>query len=259
MPTLRFLALLTHANLRASLELRASFSMQVAFMALNNLVYLAVWLVFFRRFQDLHGFGMQDMALTYGIVAAGFGLALALCGGLRDLANRVAEGDLDAYLGQPKPVLLQALCSRTVASGWGDLASGLLMIAWSGRVPLVHTPFVVLAVLLSGSVFVSAGVFFSSAAFWLGPVDSLSRSLWEFLITFSVYPEPIFGGGIRVLLYTLLPAAIAGYLPAQLVRSPTWLHCASAIFGAAAVGAAALASFGRGLRRYESGNLVGAR
>lgn len=259
MKTLSFLVLLTDTNLRASLELRAAFLLQAAFMALNNLIYLMVWLVFFDRFHDLRGFGLPDMSLTYGIVASGFGLSVALAGGLRDLAKRVAEGDLDTYLGQPKPVLLQALCSRTVASGWGDLLSGLLMIVWSGRVPIERAPFVVLAILLSSSVFVSAGVWFSSAAFWLGPVDSLSRTLWEFLITFSVYPEPIFGGGVRLLLYTVLPAAIAGYLPAQLVRSPTWPHCASAIAGAFAVGAVAFASFDRGLRRYESGNLVGAR
>lgn len=258
MRTLQFLLLLTRTNLRASLELRAAFLLQAGFMAANNLIYLGVWWVFFHRFHDLRGFGMQDMALTYGVVAGGFGLSVALAGGLRDLARRIVEGDLDTYLTQPKPVLLQALCSRTAASGWGDLLSGVLMIAGSGRVPLAHAPYAALAMLLSACVFVSAGVAFSSAAFWLGPVDSLARSLWEFMITFSVYPEPLFGGSMRLVLYTVLPAAFSGFLPSRFAHEPTLVSGATAIGGALLTLGCALFVFDRGLRRYESGNLVGA-
>ena len=112
MKTFRFLCLLTQTNLRASLALRTAFLMQAAFMALNNFVYFTVWLVFFRRFHDLGGFRLADMWLGYGVVAAGFGLAVALAGGLRELSKLVIEGGLDGYLTQPKPVLVQALCCQ---------------------------------------------------------------------------------------------------------------------------------------------------
>jgi ABC-2 type transport system permease protein len=259
MNTWRFLTLLTQTNLRAALSLRAPTLLQAAFMCLNNLIYFAVWVIFFRRFHDLGGFGMHDMQLTYGIVAAGFGIAVGLCGGLRDLSKMVVEGALDGYLAQPKPVLAQALCSRTLASGWGDLVSGLIMVATSGQVSLLHTPYLLLAILLSASVFVASGVIYHSAAFWLGPVDSLARSLWEFLVTFSIYPETLFGGGVRLLLYTLIPAAFAGFLPAQLAHRPSWTTAAVASGGALCVVASALVIFARGLRRYESGNQIGAR
>jgi ABC-2 type transport system permease protein len=259
MSTLRFFGLLLRTNLRASLALRRAFLLQAGFMALNNLVYFSVWIVFFRRFHDLGGFGVTDMELTYGIVACGFGLAVALAGGLRELSRLVVEGGLDGYLTQPKPALVQALCSRTLASGWGDLVSGLGMVALSRQVSWLHVPYLLLAIALSATVFVAAGVIFHSAAFWLGPIDSLARMLWEFLITFSIYPEPIFGGGIRVLLYTLMPAAFCGFLPARLAHQPTLLNLASALGGAACVACAALFTFERGLRRYESGNQIGLR
>ncbi len=259
MSSLRFLGLLLHTNLRASLALRGAFLLQVGFMALNNLIYFSVWLLFFRRFHDLGGYGIADMELTYGVVACGFGLAVALAGGLRDLSRLIVDGALDGYLTQPKPVLAQALCSRTLASGWGDLASGLGMVALSHQVSVAHVPYLLLAIVLSGSVFVAAAVVFHSVAFWLGPIDSLARMLWEFLITFSIYPEPIFGGGLRLLLFTLLPAAFSGFLPARLAHRPTSLHVASAVGGAACVVCVALLTFARGLRRYESGNQIGAR
>jgi ABC-2 type transport system permease protein len=133
------------------------------------------------------------------------------------------------------------------------------MIAASRQVTVLHTPFLVLAVLLSCCVFIAAGVIFHSAAFWLGPVDSLARTMWEFLVMFSVYPETIFQGPIRVLLFTAIPAAFAGFMPARLAHDPTLANIAGALCGAAGVSCVALVVFARGLRRYESGNQIGAR
>jgi len=36
--------------------------------------------------------------------------------------------------------------------------------------------------------------------------------LWELLITFSLYPEPLFGGALRLALFAVLPAAFVGYI-----------------------------------------------
>jgi ABC-2 type transport system permease protein len=116
-----------------------------------------------------------------------------------------------------------------------------------------------MAVVLSGSVFMAAGVIFHSTAFWMGPVDSLARTMWEFLIIFSVYPETIFGGPIRLLLFTLMPAAFSGFMPARLAHEPSLGNLAAALGGAACVVCSALLIFARRLRRYESGNQIGAR
>ena len=259
MKSWRFFGELVRINLRASLALRGAFLLQAAFMALNNLVYFTVWTIFFRRFHDLNGFTLSDMQLAYGIVAAGFGIAAALAGGLRDLSRMIVEGSLDTYLTQPKSALARALCSRTQASGWGDVVSGLAVVAWSSQVGWAKVPWLVVAVSASAVVFVSAGVVFHSAAFWLGQVESLARQLWEFMITFALYPEPIFGGGVRLLLYTLIPSAFAGFLPARLVHAPSLAHLSVTVGGAGVIAVVALCMFQRGLRRYESGNQVGAR
>lgn len=259
MKNLGFLGALLSVNLRASLALRGAFLLQAAFMALNNLVYFAVWAFFFRRFHDLNGYTLSDMQLAYGIVATGFGIAATLAGGLRDLSRMILEGSLDTYLTQPKPALARALCSRTQASGWGDVVSGIGVVIWSGQVGATKWPWLVIAVGASAVVFVAAGVAFHAIAFWLGQVESLARQLWEFMITFALYPEPIFGGGVRLLLYTLIPSAFAGFMPARLVHAPSLANLAGTVLGAAAVSMIALTLFQRGLRRYESGNQMGAR
>ena len=54
----------------------------------------------------------------------------------------------------------------------------------------------------------ACGIVFFSLAFWLGRVDGLARQLWDLLVTFSLYPEPLFGGALRLALFTVLPAGL---------------------------------------------------
>jgi hypothetical protein len=41
-------------------------------------------------------------------------------------------------------------------------------------------------------------------------VDTLAGHLWELVVMFSCYPEPLFGGVLRLLLFTVLPAGFIG-------------------------------------------------
>jgi ABC-2 type transport system permease protein len=141
-----------------------------------------------------------------------------------------------------------------MASGWGDMLSGAAFIATSGLVSWRSWPVAMVAVAASTLVFVATAVILHSFCFWLGRLGQLARQAWEFLITFSLYPRPLFGGVLKVLLFTLLPAAFVGWLPCELLRDFRWSTLAAVAGGA--VGYTVLASwiFALGLRRYESGN-----
>lgn len=256
---IRFLAALVATNIRACLALRGAFAIQAAAMALNNLLFFVLWWIFFDRFHEIRGWRVGDMLALYGVVAAGFGSASILAGGVRDLARSIAEGELDALLTQPQNVLVHALGSRSLAHGWGDLASGLAFVGLSGLLGPGHLPLLLLAVALSASVFVATGVVIHSAAFWLGRIESLARTASEFLITFSLYPPAIFQGGLRLLLFTLVPAGFIGYLPAGLLRAFSWSELGLAVAGTIAYLALAGWVFARGLRLYESGSRFGVR
>ncbi len=257
--TLRFAGALVATNLRASLALRGAFWLQAVFMVLNNLIFFSIWWIFFERFGELRGWRLQDLATLYGVVASGFGLAVVLAGGTRELSRAIEEGELDALLTQPKPALLQAVVSHTWAAGFGDLASGLVLLALSGRMRLGTLPAIALAIGLSALAFTASAVIVHSAAFWLGRVHSLARQVCEFLITFSMYPESLFQGGLKLLLFTALPAGLIGYLPVSLVRDFSWRSLALATGGVALLVALAALVFARGLRRYASGSRFGVR
>jgi len=252
-----FAGALFAANLKASTAERGAFAMQVLFMALNNATFFVFWWALMIRIPELRGWRLTDMQVLFGIAAAGFGLTVTFAGGVRHLGRFIYEGELDALLTQPKPVLPYAVGLRLSASGFGDVLSGLLFLALSGQVGVRTVPAVAVAILTSALVILASGVMFFSLAFWLGNVESLSRQLWDLTITFALYPEPLFGGVLRLLLFTVVPAAFVSYLPAHVVLHPSPGGIVVLLSGAAAYLTAAAAMFDRGLRRYSSGSRFG--
>jgi viologen exporter family transport system permease protein len=252
--TVRFAGALLATNLKASLARRGAFAMQAALMAINNFTFFAFWWLLMRRVPVIRGWALPDVEVLMGIVAAAFGLGEIAAGGVRRLGHLIDEGELDTLLVQPQPVLLHACGLRSQASGFGDILSGLILLAWSGRVFGRNVPLLFAAVVASAVVFVCSGTVFFSLAFWLGRVRTLARQVWELTLTFSLYPEPLFGGALRLVLFTLLPAAWVGYVPVHVVEgaSPGWLLALVAF--ACAYAAFAAFVFDRGLRRYASGS-----
>ena len=254
---LRFAGALFATNLKATTMLRGAFVMQVVFMALNNVTFFVFWWALMARVPVLHGWRLVDIQVLFGIVAAAFGIAVLVAGGVRHLGRFIDEGELDTLLTQPKPTLLYALGLRSQPSGAGDLISGIVFIALSGQVSWHDLPRLVLVIASSTIMFVATGVIFFSLAFWLGKVETLSRQLWDTLITFSLYPEPLFGGAVRLVLFTLLPAGFVGYVPARLMKAPTVADALLLIAATALYALIAVVVFERGLRRYSSGSRFG--
>jgi ABC-2 type transport system permease protein len=241
-------------NLKAALALRGAFVMQAAFMALNNLTFFVFWWALMQRVPAIRGWRLGDVQLLFGLVAMAFGLTITVAGGVRHLGRLIEQGDLDTLLTQPRSVLVYALGMRSHPSGIGDAISGAFLIATSGYLSWGSVPLLIVAVGASAVMFVATGVLFFSLAFWLGRVETIARQLWELLITFALYPEPLFGGVLRLALFTILPAGFVGYLPAAVVRAPSMPQVCLLILGAASYLAVAVLVFDRGLRRYASGS-----
>lgn len=250
----RFCGALVATSIASAMAQRGAFLMQAGLMALNNAIFFTFWLVLFRHVPRIRGYALPDMAVLYGVVAAGVGLATAIAGGAPKLAQFIHEGELDSVLSQPKPTLLYAIGRRSIASGFGDVATGIVMIGLSGIVGVSRIPVIVMAVLASAIICTAACVLMNSIAFWLGRMQMASRQLFESLITFSLYPEPLFGGPMRLLLFTLIPAGFVGYLPASVVRAPSAALVLELAAAAIVYCAAASFVFERGLRTYASGS-----
>jgi ABC-type uncharacterized transport system permease subunit len=130
MNTLRYVIELLRLNVDA-LRVRPLRALgAVVMMFGNNLVFFLIWVIFFGRFSTLGGWGEQDIALMFGIVAWSFGLAVFLAGGMRYIAQTIVDGGLDLHLGRPCHPLPTLLLARSEASGLGDIASALVFWLW---------------------------------------------------------------------------------------------------------------------------------
>jgi len=76
------------------------------------------------------------------------------------------------------------------------------------------------------------------------------------MLTFAIYPISLFDPLSRLLLFTVVPAALMGAVPASLVRSFTWATLGELTLGAAALLGLSIGLFYTGLRRYESGSAI---
>jgi ABC-2 type transport system permease protein len=253
-PTWRFMRALLATNLRAALALRGAFVIQALFMLLNNLTFFVVWWVLLRRVPDLRGWRLDDIEALFGITAMSFGLVLTVAGGVRHLGRAIEEGELDTLLTQPKPPLLYAVGMRSHAAGVGDMVSGGLFLAMSGYLTPANAALVAVLILASAATFIGCGIVFHSLPFWLGRTDTVSRQLWDLTITFATYPEPLFGGALRLVLFTAIPAGFVAYLPARMLRDPSAATLVLTLAGSLAYVAVAAWVFRRGLRRYTSGS-----
>ena len=245
-------------NLASSFALRTAFWLQAGLMALNNLMFFCFWWVLFNRFESIRGWAVGDVALLFGVAATGYGLCSVLTGGVHDLSRQIDDGELDVLLTQPKSVMLQALASRTRPDGFGDIVSGLVLVAISGAIDLRTIWLVPLAVLAAGVALTASWTLMHSLAFWFGKNQTI-RMLGDMTLTFSVYPPMLFGPTMKIVLFTIIPAGFVSYLPVALLREPSITTFAAALGGAALYATLAVWIFGRGLRRYASGNRFGVR
>lgn len=246
----------TSLNLRAQLEYRGAFISQAGAMFLNNIAWIVFWGLFFHKFPILRGWTMSDFMTLWAVVAAGFGLAHAIFGNVLILPSLIAKGQLDAWLLYPRALLPHLLLGRMSATACGDAVFGYAAYLFLVKPDLQHFMLFTALTVSVAMAFVGFGVATGSLSFYLGNAEGLAEQ-WRFaMITFSTYPATLFEGTVKLLLYTLIPAAFVGYLPVEALRSFSPIDAAYAVGGAFAILAVGTAVFYIGLRRYESGNLM---
>ncbi len=243
-------------NLNAQLEYRAAFISQVFAMFINDGVWVAFWALFFTRFPVLRGWNVNDVLTVWAVTASGFGIGYAIFGNALGLAHLIAQGQLDVWMLYPRAVLPHILVSRMHTTAWGDLSFGYAVYLLFIRPDLPHLLMFVGLTLSVAMLFVGFSVFTGSLGFYLGNTVELSDQWFNATLHFSTYPGIIFEGLVRILLYTLIPAGFISYLPIEALRQLSLGNAALSVLGSACVLSIGVVFFYRGLRRYESGNLM---
>ncbi len=237
-------------NLRAHhADIGRSFKLG-AFMFTQNLLFFAMWLVFFGAVRDVRGWKLQEVALMYGTIATACGLALLVADGIRSLALKIEDGSIDAYLTRPCHALPMVLFSRSNAASLGDLASGPVYWFIFGGMGWTDIPALLVFSILGSIIFLSALVMIFSLAFWVPRGGRFADQLFEMLIISCTIPQHAQIFAVKLVMFTILPAGFISLVPVTLL-SHFDAGLAAGLVGVAAVYATlAIAVFNAGVRRY---------
>lgn len=255
---LRVCLLSVKYNIMKEMINKVTFLTNILFMMLNNGAFIIQWTILFRLKGDIGGYSMREVMLLWGLTASSFGVSRVLFARVFTLHELIISGKLDAYLVQPKSVLLSVMTSSTVTSAIGDLLYGIvIMCAFSFSVKRF---FLFLLFTVTGALIITAfALLVGSMSFWFVRTEMFGVHMVNSMISFATYPDGIFHGTAKFLLYYVIPVGMAVYHPVHvMVTFDAGMFC-KVIGYTVGIWAVAVWVFYRGLRRYTSSSLMEAR
>lgn len=255
--------LLVGAQVRAQLQYRASFALQVLGQFLANFVGLVTLFLLFARFDTLAGWSRAEVMFLYGLGCFAFGLSDLAAGGFDRLSVALQTGTFDRVLTRPAGVFLQVLASDFQLRRLGRVAQGAvalmlalatLDVAWTAPRVLV-----LLSAILSGvGIFVAIWVIGAAITFWTVQTSEVTNVFTYGGEEMVSYPMSIYSDGVRRFFTAVVPLAFVTYLPSLYILDkpdplglPPVLRFCSPL---AAVGflLAARGAWALGVRHYQS-------
>ena len=196
--------------------------------------------------------------MLWGIATSTFGLSHIFFNRVYELPNLIMNGKLDCFLVQPKNVLLGVISSGTSSSAIGDLLYGYLVFCIF-KFSLLNLLLFTLLSITGALILTAFATIVGSLSFWIIRGDILSNNLNMAMINFSIYPDGIFKGVVRMILYTLVPVGLVNYLPFRILLRFNPLSFLIILVFTVFIILMAFVVFYRGLKRYTSSSLMIAR
>lgn len=227
---------------------------QMLVMIINDFVWVVFWVLFFDRVGTLGGWDRDSILLLQAVLTTAGGLSLGLFANARRIGSMAVAGDLDAVLALPVAPLPFVLLRRIEPVNLGDLVFGIGLFFIACDPTPARTLAFVLVVLASTTLLTGFLVLTGALAFFLGRSESGELGFHGMLLL-GAYPVDIFSGAIRIVLFTVVPAAFVSAVPAGLIEELDVGRAVALAGAAVAFALAATATFTLGLRRYTSGSV----
>lgn len=246
-------------NLKKEYKYKASFFMQMLMMILNDLFFIIQWVIVFNLVEDIGGYGFDETLMLFGVAAGAFGFSHTFFYGAWQIKDTVYEGKLDVFLTQPKNVLINTCCSTTDISGIGDMIYAFVALAIVGA-PWHWYLIMIPVMIMSGLIYVAVYVTYVSLCFYIKRGDAVARSVEGTLNKSGNYPPAIYNNIIKALFFTLIPVGFYTFVPVQYFFLTPNIWWILGLLGATIVWVSlAFFCFHKGLKKYNSGNLMGGR
>lgn len=256
---LRFALYAIKKNIQSSAELRTSFLMNVAGMAINNTAFILLWVFFVQSVGIIGGWTAADVVALQGFTALCYGITFSFCGGIKKLPDYVASGAFDRFMLSPKNILTRVVTSSFVASGFGDIVFGIVCLVIYGvliHASAVQVLLMAILVVLSTMLFFAVTIVIYSASFLFSDAAFVVNGLFELFITPSLFHGGAFQGSTRAFFMFIIPALLVGTIPVEIVKTLSMGKLAIVAIFTIIWFILAIKIFNWAVRRYESSNFM---
>jgi ABC-2 type transport system permease protein len=257
----RFFLKAVECSVKSAMEYKISFMIQSIFMFMNNGFWLVFWLVIFNTSGDnINGVTFDTILYLWSIPVISFGIGYFFFGGSDNINKYIISGQMDSYMLQPKHPLLNILTSKCNFSAFGDLMYGIVL----GLIVVKFNILQFLLLLLFGAFgtvfYVSTSIIIRSLSVWLGDTELIAKKYTDSLLTtFSIYPEKLFTGILKVILYTVVPVGYMAYMPINIVIKFDLVSLICVFTAGIVYLTLAVFVFNKAMKNYESGNTISMR
>ena len=248
-----FLLSVKYALMREMLN-KTTFITNILFMILNNASFIIQWIILYSLKDNVGGYEFNQVLLLWGFAAANYGFSRFFFNRAFSLSETINTGKLDAYLVQPKNVLISSITNDVETSAIGDLLYGYIMLFVSGFTIQKFILFTLFTI-CGGLILTSISVITSSLSFWFSKSDIIADKANSIMTNFATYPDGIFKGITKVLLYTIIPVGISTYIPITVMTEFNLKLFLIVIVVTLILVSLSFIIFYNGLKRYSSSNL----
>jgi ABC-2 type transport system permease protein len=207
------------ASVRSQLAYPASFAMMTLGAFLITIIeFIGVWALF-RRFGQIGGWRLGDVALFYGLVSMIFAIADAITRGFDVFGPTfVKTGNFDRLLLRPRSPALQLLGYELRLTRIGRFAQGALVFGAGAALTGFHWSLGVIAILtfaVAGGVALFSGLLVLQAtlAFWTVESLEVANVLTYGGEAAAEYPMNVYAAWFRNFLIFGVPIGCVTYLP----------------------------------------------
>ncbi len=249
-------------NVRAALENRIAFALQVFGMMLNDTAFVVIWSMFFTTFGTVNGWGIWDSIGLLGFGTITFGLAFGFLGGAPHINRYVADASFDGFLLSPNIVLWRVLTSKMDVAALGDAVFGAVLLtlyAIQIHADIATVGLMVLLIIPGVAITLSMSILSQLPSFFVFGGDIIAVNIFKAFLAPSLYPAALYSDAARVFYTIVIPSMIVGGLPVEIVRAQSGVLLMGVWILATFWTIITIVAFYACLKKYESGNAIGLR
>ena len=205
-------------NIKSQLEYKSSFIMNSISQFFVFFTYYFIIIALFNRFNNIKGFSVYEVLLSFSIIQFGFSFNETFFRGIDKFEDLIIGGSLDRFLVRPQGILFQVLCTKIdFIKVFRILQSLVVMVIALINLDIVWniSKVIVLLFMLIASVLIFFGLFVLTASYCFITIQGLEvKNLFtDGGKNLAQYPISIYRKGVVFFFTFIIPYGFINYYP----------------------------------------------